>query len=356
MFTRWFSPNSPSAQQISVIQDLLNNYKNSVFPYGIFKVLNDLTIKRQGKTLVVSFSLPFPCESQHKDIIEHIKSSLTEHVEISINTQINPVYVHELTGIKNIIAVSSGKGGVGKSTTSVNLAYALQKEGAQVGLLDADVYGPSIPKMLGLEGKHPRSPDGVHLEPIVHNNIASMSTGYLADGQDAKIWRGSLASSAFEQMLKETLWGDLDYLIIDMPPGTGDIQITLAQKIAAVVSVIVTTPQDMALIDATKGIAMFEKVNVPILGLIENMSYHVCPNCDNQSSIFGSQGGKKLADEKGLKVLGELPLKAEIRELADVGQSIQTREADSELAIQYRKLAQRVTSELYYQYDSRSTR
>ncbi len=208
--------------------------------------------------------------------------------------------------------------------------------------------------MLGLEGEHPRSPDGKYLEPVIKNNIAVMSTGFLADGQDAKVWRGAVASAAFEQMFKETLWGGVDYLIIDMPPGTGDIQLTLAQKIEAVMSVIVTTPQDIALIDATKGISMFEKVNIPVLGLIENMSYHICPKCNKKSPIFGDGGGMKLAQDKTIPLLGQLPLASKVREYADKGESIQTQGPQNDIAKLYRTMASKLAAELYYQKDSRS--
>jgi len=201
---------------------------------------------------------------------------------------------------------------------------------------------------------HPRSPDGKYLEPIIKNGIAAMSSGFLADGQEAKVWRGAVASAAFEQMLKETLWGDVDYLLIDMPPGTGDIQLTLAQKIEAVISVIVTTPQDIALIDAIKGINMFEKVNIPVLGLIENMSHHICPICENKSTIFGEHGGENLAKAKSIPLLGQLPLDSKVREYADQGQSIQELKPQADIAQLYRALASKLTAELYYQKDSRS--
>ncbi len=359
MFSHFFKFNKVSKQQDKLIRQALAQYQNELFPAGVLVIASNLELTKKKGNIVVAFTLPFPCQSEYPAIGEHIQQVLVAEndqssIELQIKIKIWPVFMHSYDGIKNIIVISSGKGGVGKSTTSVNLAYALQAQGASVGILDADVYGPSLPKMLGLEGMHPRSPNGINLEPIIKNGIEAMSTGFLADGQDAKIWRGALASSAFEQMLKETFWGGVDYLLIDMPPGTGDIQITLSQKVEAVVSVIVTTPQDIALIDATKGINMFEQVKIPVLGLIENMSYHVCPKCSSKSTIFGEHGGKELAQAKAIPLLGQLPLDIKIRECADLGQSIQEQDPQSNIAHLYRTLASKLTAELYYQKDSRS--
>jgi len=359
MFSHFFKFNKVSKQQEKLIRQALAQYQNELFPAGVLVIASNLELTKKKGNIVVAFTLPFPCQSEYPAIGEHIQQVLVAEndqssIELQIKIKIWPVFMHSYDGIKNIIVISSGKGGVGKSTTSVNLAYALQAQGASVGILDADVYGPSLPKMLGLEGMHPRSPNGINLEPIIKNGIEAMSTGFLADGQDAKIWRGALASSAFEQMLKETFWGGVDYLLIDMPPGTGDIQITLSQKVEAVVSVIVTTPQDIALIDATKGINMFEQVKIPVLGLIENMSYHVCPKCSSKSTIFGEHGGKELAQAKAIPLLGQLPLDIKIRECADLGQSIQKQDPQSNIAQLYRTLASKLTAELYYQKDSRS--
>jgi len=359
VFSNWFTFNKVSNQHETLVQQALTQYQNELFPHGVLAVASNVQVTKNKGNVVVTFTLPFPCQSEHQAITEHVQQvfgspSVQSAVSVKISTKIHPVFMHSYDGIKNLIVISSGKGGVGKSTTSVNLAYALQAQGASVGILDADVYGPSLPKMLGLEGAHPRSPNGINLEPVIKNGIEAMSTGFLADGQDAKIWRGALASAAFEQMLKETFWGGVDYLLIDMPPGTGDIQLTLAQKVEAVVSVIVTTPQDIALIDATKGINMFEQVNVPVLGLIENMSYHVCPKCASKSPLFGEHGGKALAQAKAIPLLGQLPLDIKIRECADQGQSIQEQEPQSDIALLYRSLASKLTAELYYQKDSRS--
>jgi ATP-binding protein involved in chromosome partitioning len=359
MFSSWFTLNKISKQHESLVHQALADYQNELFPAGVLVVARNVQMTKKKGAIVVTFALPFPCQSEYLAIAKHVQQAfdlVNKQICISlqININISPVFMHPYDGIKNIIVISSGKGGVGKSTTSVNLAYALQAQGASVGILDADVYGPSLPKMLGLEGVHPRSPNGINLEPVIKNGIEAMSIGFLADGQDAKIWRGAVASSAFEQMLKETFWGGVDYLLIDMPPGTGDIQITLSQKVEAVVSVIVTTPQDIALIDATKGINMFEQVNIPVLGLIENMSYHVCPKCSSKSTIFGEHGGKELAQAKAISLLGQLPLDIKIRECADQGQSIQQQDPQSDIALHYRTLASKLTAELYYQKDSRS--
>lgn len=359
MFTHWFKFNKVSDQQEKLVQQALTQYQNELFPHGVLAVASNVQLTKKKATIEITFTLPFPCQSEYQSITAHVQQAFVTAgekslVALKISSEIYPVFMHSYDGIKNIIVISSGKGGVGKSTTSVNLAYALQAQGASVGILDADVYGPSLPKMLGLEGLHPRSPDGKYLEPIIKNDIAAMSTGFLADGQEAKIWRGAVASAAFEQMFKETLWGGVDYLLIDMPPGTGDIQLTLAQKIDAVISVIVTTPQDIALIDVTKGINMFEKVNIPVLGLIENMSYHICPKCDNKSIIFGENGGVKLAQGKAISLLGQLPLDSKVREYADQGQSIQALDPQADIAQRYRALASKLAAELYYQKDSRS--
>ena len=213
-----------------------------------------------------------------------------------------------VNGVKNIIAISSGKGGVGKSSTAVNLALALAAEGAKVGILDADIYGPSIPTMLGAEDSRPTSPDGTHMAPIMKYGLATNSIGYLVTDDNAMVWRGPMASKALMQMLQETLWPDLDYLVLDMPPGTGDIQLTLAQNIPVTGAVVVTTPQDIALIDAKKGIVMFEKVEVPVLGIVENMSMHICSNCGHHEPIFGTGGAQKLAEKYHTQLLGQLPL------------------------------------------------
>jgi len=247
--------------------------------------------------------------------------------------------------IRNVIAVASGKGGVGKSTTAVNLALALQLEGARVGILDADIYGPSVPAMLGLSGR-PDSPDGKSIEPMRAHGIEAMSIGVLVDQDTPMIWRGPMATSALTQLFNETLWGDLDYLIVDLPPGTGDIQLTLSQKIPVAGAVIVTTPQDIATLDAKKALKMFEKVGVPVLGLIENMAVHVCSNCGHAEHIFGSGGGEKMALQYGVPLLGSLPLEIAIREQGDAGVPIVASAPDSVAAQAYRHTARRLAEVL----------
>jgi ATP-binding protein involved in chromosome partitioning len=243
--------------------------------------------------------------------------------------------------VKNIVAVASGKGGVGKSTTTVNLALALAAEGARVGILDADIYGPSQPMMMGIEGR-PESEDGKTMEPMENYGVQVMSIGFLVNQDEAMIWRGPMATQALEQLIRQTNWKDLDYLIVDMPPGTGDIQLTLSQRVPMTGAVIVTTPQDIALLDAKKGVAMFEKVGVPILGVVENMSVHVCEKCGHTEHIFGEDGGKRYAAEKGIDYLGALPLNLSIRVNADSGRPTMVTDPDGEIAGIYKAVARQV--------------
>jgi len=249
--------------------------------------------------------------------------------------------VQLLPGVKNIVAVASGKGGVGKSTTAVNLALALAAEGARVGLLDADIYGPSLPMMMGIEGR-PESQDGQTMEPLENYGVQVMSIGFLVAQDEAMIWRGPMATQALDQLLRQTNWKDLDYLVVDMPPGTGDIQLTLSQRVPMTGAVVVTTPQDIALLDAKKGIKMFEKVGVPILGIVENMAVHVCSNCGHVEHIFGAEGGKKMAAEYQMDYLGALPLNMQIRVQADGGQPTVVADPDGEIAALYKAVARQV--------------
>ncbi len=246
-----------------------------------------------------------------------------------------------LPKVKNIIAVASGKGGVGKSTTAVNLALALAAEGAAVGLLDADIYGPSQPMMMGIEGR-PESSDGKTMEPMENYGVQVMSIGFLVNQDEAMIWRGPMATQALEQLLRQTNWAELDYLIVDLPPGTGDIQLTLSQRVPMTGAVIVTTPQDIALLDARKGIKMFEKVGVPILGIVENMAVHICSNCGHAEHIFGEGGGKRMADEYKMDYLGALPLDIKIRLQADSGKPTVVADPDGELAGIYKAVARQM--------------
>ncbi len=248
--------------------------------------------------------------------------------------------------IKNIVAVASAKGGVGKSTTAVNLALALAGEGARVGLLDADIYGPSQPRMLGLRGQHPQSRDGKTLEPLQAHGIVAMSIGFLIDEDQPMVWRGPMVTQALNQIISETDWGELDYLIVDMPPGTGDTQLTMSQRVPVSGVVIVTTPQDIALLDARKGLKMFEKVEVTVLGIVENMSTHICSNCGHEEHIFGAGGGQRMAQETGVEFLGSVPLDIAIREQADSGRPTVSADPGSALARAYRDIALRSVARL----------
>jgi ATP-binding protein involved in chromosome partitioning len=249
--------------------------------------------------------------------------------------------VQLLPGVKNIVAVASGKGGVGKSTTAINLALALVAEGARVGLLDADIYGPSVPMMAGINGK-PDTQDGKTMEPLENHGLQVMSIGFLVDQEQAMVWRGPMATQALDQLLRQTNWKDLDYLIVDMPPGTGDIALTLSQRVPMTGAVIVTTPQDIALIDAIKGIRMFEKVGVPILGIVENMAVHVCSQCGHTEHIFGQDGGKKMAEKNAIAYLGALPLAMQIRVQADAGNPTVVSDPSGEVAGLYKAVARQV--------------
>jgi ATP-binding protein involved in chromosome partitioning len=253
--------------------------------------------------------------------------------------------VETLKNIKNIVAVASGKGGVGKSTVAVNLALALAAEGATVGMLDADIYGPSQPRMLGASGQ-PESHDGKSLQPIVSYGVQSMSIGYLIDEETPMIWRGPMVTQALEQLLRDTNWDKLDYLVIDLPPGTGDTQLTLAQKIPVSGAVIVTTPQDIALLDARKGLKMFEKVKVPVLGIVENMSTHICSSCGHEEHIFGAGGGMRMSQDHGVSFLGSLPLTMAIREDVDNGKPTVVRDPEGAIGKQFRDIARRVAAKL----------
>jgi ATP-binding protein involved in chromosome partitioning len=318
------------------------------------KAVKDINIDNDDVT--ISIQLAYPAEGSKSALTESIKNALSEQgisnstVEISSNIVSHSVQkgVSLLKNVKNTIAVASGKGGVGKSTTSINLALALQAEGAKVGILDADIYGPSQPRMLGIQGK-PDSEDGKTVEPKVSYGIQSMSIGYLIEEDTPMIWRGPMVTGALEQLLNETNWQDLDYLIIDLPPGTGDIQLTLCQKIPVSGAVIVTTPQDIALLDAKKALKMFEKVSVPVLGIIENMSTHICSKCGHEEHIFGSGGGDQMAKQYGVDLLGSLPLDIQIREGVDNGKPTVAMQPDSAITTNYRDIARRTAGKLAQQ-------
>ena len=304
----------------------------------------------QVKKGTVKVTLPFASKSLHEELIKHIIISAEDtKLDISIDTQIvsAPTKIAKIPNVKNVIAVASGKGGVGKSTTSVNLAYALMAEGARVGILDADIYGPSIPIMLGNPTAKPSSKDNKKVEPISAHGVVASSIGYFVPAEDATVWRGPMASKALHQLINETAWPELDYLIVDMPPGTGDIQLTMAQQVPLSGAVVVTTPQDLALADAIKGIAMFNKVNIPVLGLVENMSYHLCSQCGHKEAIFSEQGGDKLSEMYNLPLLGKLPLNIDIRQHADSGKPLQVSNPEHALSDVYRQLARQTAKYCY---------
>jgi len=317
-------------------------------------------VEIDGDKVKVKVELGFPAKGVMDAIAAAVKAQVEAvegvgSVEVDISSKIVAHSVQKslkpIDNIKNIIAVASGKGGVGKSTTAVNLALALAEEGAKVGVLDADIYGPSQPRMLGISGK-PESKDGKTLEPMVGYGLQAMSIGFLIDEETPMIWRGPMVTQALEQLLNDTNWADLDYLVVDLPPGTGDTQLTLAQKVPVSGAVIVTTPQDIALLDARKGLKMFEKVEVPVLGIVENMSIHICSNCGHEEHIFGSGGGASMANQYHVDLLGALPLDIRIREETDGGKPTVVAEPEARISQIYREIARKTAAKLALQAKS----
>ncbi len=307
-------------------------------------------IKIEGEAVSVDILLSYPAQSQLATIKQQVEdklksidgvSSATANVSFKIVSHSVQRGVKLIPNVKNIIAIASGKGGVGKSTTAVNLALALSAEGARVGMLDADIYGPSQPTMLGITDK-PESPDGKNLEPLIGHGIQAMSIGFLIDVETPMVWRGPMVTQALEQLLNNTNWSELDYLVVDLPPGTGDIQLTLAQRVPVTGAVIVTTPQDIALIDARKGLKMFEKVGIPIIGVVENMSLHICSACGHEERIFGEGGGERMCKDYNVEFLGALPLDGAIRADTDAGTPSVVSDPDGRVTDIYKMIARRV--------------
>lgn len=338
----------------SDIETRLHEYKDPYLNKDLYSAGAVKSLAVEDGTVRLRLKFGFPMAGYKAALCAALETLIRRvggvtEVDIQVEVEIIPHAVQKtlthLRDVKNIIAVASGKGGVGKSTTAANLALALQAEGANVGLLDADIYGPSQTAMLGMHGK-PDSLDGKSLEPKTPHGIQAMSIGLLIDEETPMVWRGPMVTQALQQLLADTRWRDLDYLIIDLPPGTGDIQLTLSQKIPVSGAVIVTTPQDIALLDARKGLKMFEKVDVPVLGIIENMSVHICSQCGHAEPIFGEGGGARMARDYGIELLGALPLDIRIREQADGGMPSVVAEPEGRIAQIYREIARKVAARL----------
>ncbi len=348
---------------VEIIQNALRELIDPVTGENFVDGKSAKNIKIEGASVALEIVLGYPgksvIEAIRRQVIERLKKidgveNVSANVFSKIVSHSAQRGVKLVPGIKNIIAVASGKGGVGKSTTAVNLALALAAEGASVGMLDADIYGPSQPMMLGITGR-PASRDGKTMEPMEGHGIQAMSVGFLIDPETPMVWRGPMVTQALEQLLNETNWHDLDYLVVDLPPGTGDIQLTLAQKVPVTGAVIVTTPQDIALLDARKGLKMFEKVGVPIIGVVENMAMHVCTNCGHMEHIFGTGGGAKMAKDYNIEMLGSLPLDMKIREMTDGGKPTVVSEPDGPIAGIYKEIARKCAAKIAKQSQDRSS-
>ncbi len=331
--------------------------KEIVDPYLRQDLLSAKALKKlsvENGRVALDVALGYPAKGWHGELARMLREKVsaipgvgevTVRVASNIATHAVQRGVKPLPGVKNMIAVASGKGGVGKSTVAANLALALAAEGASVGVLDADIYGPSQPRMLGVKAK-PQSKDGRTLEPVRSYGLQAMSIGFLIEEETPMIWRGPMVTQALEQLLRDTNWQDVDYLVIDLPPGTGDIQLTLAQRVPVSGAVIVTTPQDIALLDARKGLKMFEKVDVPVLGIVENMSTHICSQCGHEEHIFGEGGGRRMAEQYEVELLGSVPLDIRIREETDAGQPTVIADPESRIALVFREIARRVAAKL----------
>ena len=353
----YFSDNLTAEQQ-NQVQQIIQQFQHPTLQKDLIALNTLKKVEKGGDTLRIELKLPFAWNSGAEQLKQAVSDALLKATDCKaikwaviyqIATLKRANNQPAVKGVKNIIAVSSGKGGVGKSSVSVNLALALQAQGARVGILDADIYGPSIPHMLGAADQRPTSPDNQHITPIKAHGLSANSIGFLMHEDSATIWRGPMASSALSQLLNETLWDSLDYLVIDMPPGTGDIQLTLSQQIPVTGAVVVTTPQDIALLDAVKGISMFERVSVPVLGIVENMSMHICSECGHHEAIFGTGGAEKMAEKYNVKVLAQLPLHIRIREDLDAGNPTVVRVPENEISQAFLQLAEKVSTELYWQ-------
>lgn len=338
------------------VEAAIKQYTDPYLGQDLYQLKAIKSLAIEGASVTLKVAMPYASLGIHGALKQILTTNIeyldgVELVAIDVETNIHsaktPNQVAGMSNVKNLIAVASGKGGVGKSTTSVNLALALAQEGARVGILDADIYGPSVGMMLGVaEGTRPGTEDDKFFVPVEAHGLQSMSMAYLVTDDTPMVWRGPMVSGALQQLLMQTKWRELDYLIIDMPPGTGDIQLTLSQKVPVSASVVVTTPQDIALLDCKKGIEMFRKVNIPVLGVVENMSVHICSNCGHHEALFGEGGGERIAQQYDTELLGQLPLHQTIREQTDSGKPSVVAETDSEVAMLYRDIARKVSAKL----------
>jgi ATP-binding protein involved in chromosome partitioning len=344
-----------TTEREAAVRGLLESYIDPYLGLDLYSAnaIDALRIENQEVRLTVKLAFPaarYGAELQqaltkHLGALEWAKK-ITIEVRWQVDSQAVQRNLRPIQGIRNIIAVASGKGGVGKSTTAANLALGLAYDGASVGLLDADIYGPSQPRMMGLMGERPVSPDQKTMVAPEAYGIKVMSIGFMIDEEQPMVWRGPMVTQALVQLLETTRWGDLDYLIVDMPPGTGDTQLTLSQRVPVSGAVIVTTPQDIALLDARKGLRMFQKVEVPVLGVVENMSTHICSNCGHEEHIFGAGGGRRMAEQYGVELLGELPLHIRIREQADSGRPTVAEDPEGALGRAYINFARKTAARL----------